>query len=109
VAEFVVAASPVLDERVTPDHRQRGRVRSQAAHWPEPRLESAVVALDAVVGVPGGVVEHFSRELAPIEAAEGEILTALDSFDEVIDAFHKFGDLGTEPRRPATSSCSWTA
>jgi tetratricopeptide (TPR) repeat protein len=36
----------------------------------------------------------FSRELAPIEAAEGEILTALDSFDQIIDAFHKFGDLG---------------
>jgi hypothetical protein len=58
-SEFVVAASQVLDEGVAPDHVGRGLIGSQTAHRPEPRLESSVVAPDAVVGVLGGVVEHF--------------------------------------------------
>ena len=48
-AEFVVAASQVLDERVIPDHVGCGLIGSQTAHRPEPCLESSVVALDAVV------------------------------------------------------------
>jgi hypothetical protein len=62
-AQFVVAASQVLDERVAPDHVARGLIGSQTAHRPEPRLESSVVALDAVVGVTGGVVEHFGEKV----------------------------------------------
>lgn len=33
-----------------------------------------------------------SRELAGLEAKNGDALTALDSFEQVIDAFHKTGD-----------------
>lgn len=35
-----MAASHVLDERVTADHDRRGPIRSQTAHRPKPRLES---------------------------------------------------------------------
>jgi hypothetical protein len=58
-AEFVVAASQVLNEGVAPDHVARGLIGSQTAHRPEPRLEPSVIAFDPVVGVPGGVMEHF--------------------------------------------------
>jgi hypothetical protein len=45
------------------DHRRRGPVRSQAAHWPEPCLESAVIAFDPVVRVLGRVVERVGEEV----------------------------------------------
>ena len=36
----------------------------------------------------------FSRELAGLEAKHGDPLTALETFDDVIDAFHNTGDTG---------------
>jgi methylated-DNA-[protein]-cysteine S-methyltransferase len=53
----MVAATQVLDERVTPDDHPRGRVGLQSPHRPQPPLESSVVALDPVVRVVRGVVE----------------------------------------------------
>jgi hypothetical protein len=61
-AEFVVIASQVLDERVTEDHDRCGRIRSQTSHRPQPRLKSSVVALDAVVPILSGVVEHVGEK-----------------------------------------------
>ena len=62
-AEFVVAASHVLDERMTADHDRRSPIRPQTAHRPEPRLEPSMVALDPIVRIPRGVVEHFWDEV----------------------------------------------
>lgn len=62
-AEFVVAASKVPHERVTPDHHRGGPVAFQAPHGSEPALEAAVVGFDPVVGVLRGVVVHASQQL----------------------------------------------
>ena len=43
--EFVVAATNVLDERMTAHDHAGGAVTFEAAHRTEPRFESAVVAL----------------------------------------------------------------
>ena len=60
---FVVAAAQVLYERVAPGHDRRGPVGPESAHGSEPRLESAVIALDAIVGVLVGVVERVGDQL----------------------------------------------
>jgi cytochrome c-type biogenesis protein len=62
-AEFVVAASEVLHERVTTDHDRRVPIPFQTAHRTEPGLESAVVGFDTVVGVLGGVMVHGGQQL----------------------------------------------
>jgi hypothetical protein len=62
-SEFVVAASQVLDEGMTADHRRRSLFRSQTAHRPQPRLEPSVIALDPIVRILGRVVEHFWKEV----------------------------------------------
>jgi hypothetical protein len=62
-AEFAMAASQVLDERVPADHHTRGPVGSSTAHWPESCLESSVIALDLIVPVSGRVVEHFWEQI----------------------------------------------
>ena len=49
-AEFVVAASEVLDERVSANHYRRCLVGHQSAHRSESRLQPAVIGLG-----PGGV------------------------------------------------------
>ncbi len=49
------AASKVLHEGVASDDHAGGPVRLQSAHWAKPGLEPAVVVLDPVVGVLGGV------------------------------------------------------
>ena len=61
-AEFVVASSQVLDEGMTADHDRCGPIRSQTSHRAEPRLESSVVALDAVVRILRGVVERVGEK-----------------------------------------------
>jgi hypothetical protein len=63
-AEFVVAASKVLHEGGASDGHAGGPVRLEAAHRAEPGLESAVVVLDAVVGVLGGVVMGVGDQVA---------------------------------------------
>jgi hypothetical protein len=62
-AEFVVAASQVLDERMAADHDRRGPIGSQTAHRAEPGFESPVVALDAVVRILRGVVERVGEKV----------------------------------------------
>jgi hypothetical protein len=62
-AEFIVATTQVLQEGMAPEDHPGGRVGLQSTHWPQPRFESAVVALDPVVGVPLGVVEGGGEEL----------------------------------------------
>jgi hypothetical protein len=62
-AEFVVAAPQVLNERVPADYRRRGPVGSSTAHWPESCLESSVIALDPVVPILSGVMEHFWEQV----------------------------------------------
>ncbi len=57
-AEFVVAASEVLHERVALDHNRRSPIPFQAAHRTEPGLQSSVIRFDPVVRVLGGVVVH---------------------------------------------------
>ena len=62
-SEFVVAAAKVLDESVTCDDHGRGAVGLQAAHWPQPCFQSAVIALDSVVRVLHGGVQRLRHEL----------------------------------------------
>ena len=61
-AEFVVAASNVLHERVTADDHPRRMVAFKSPHGTESGFESAVVAFDAVVRVLGAVVERGRDE-----------------------------------------------
>ena len=56
-AEFVVAASQILDERMAADHNRGGPVAPQAAHRAEPGFQSAVIAFDPVVRILGRVVQ----------------------------------------------------
>ena len=60
---FVAAAAQVLNEGVVPDHDRRCSVGLESTHRSEPRLESAVFALDAVIGVLLGVVERVWDQL----------------------------------------------
>ena len=66
-AEFVVAATQVLDEGVTADHHRRGPVAFESTHRTQPRFETAMVGLDPVVlgyesaGAPGRVCRSGSR------------------------------------------------
>ena len=62
-SEFVVAAAKVLDEGVTCDDHGRGAVGLQAAHWPQPCFQSAVIAFDSVVRVLGRVGQRLRHEL----------------------------------------------
>src|ERR1700730_14082077 len=62
-AELVVAATQVLDERVTTNDDPRGGIGLPPAHRPQPRLESAVVTLHLVIRVPRGVVELAREDL----------------------------------------------
>ncbi len=62
-AELVVTASNVLDERVAPDHGQRGPIGSQTAHRFQPRLETAMVPLDPVVRILLGIVNRLRKQL----------------------------------------------
>ena len=57
-AEFVMASSNVLHQRMSA-HDDAGRaVTFQAAHRSEPGLEPAVIALDPIVRILVGVVER---------------------------------------------------
>jgi hypothetical protein len=58
-----VAASQVLNERVTADHVRGSSIRSQSSHWSQSRCESAVVVLDPIVRVLAGVVQRFGEQL----------------------------------------------
>jgi len=62
-AEFTVAASKVLDERMTADHDRRSPVRSKTSHRPKPRFESTVIALDPVARVLGRVMEDIGEQV----------------------------------------------
>jgi len=62
-AEFVVATAQVLNERVTAYHHRRSPISLEPAHRFQPRLESTVAALDAVVPVLLGVVERVRDQL----------------------------------------------
>ena len=55
-AEFVVAASQVLDECVAADNNRGGAVGLETATRSEPGLEPAMVGLDAIVRVRRGHV-----------------------------------------------------
>jgi hypothetical protein len=56
--KFVVTSAQVLDERVA-SHDDAGCPGSfQSAHRAEPGLQAAVIGLDSVVGVLGGVMER---------------------------------------------------
>jgi hypothetical protein len=46
-----MSAANVLDERVPDDHDPGATVLLEPAHRPQPRLQSAVVGLNAIVGV----------------------------------------------------------
>ena len=61
-AQFVVAASDILDKRVTPDHDRSCAVGSQSAHWPQPGFEPAVIALHTVIRILLGVVKRVGNE-----------------------------------------------
>jgi hypothetical protein len=54
--QFVVSSAKVLDERVASDHDASVAVLLEAAHPSKPRLQPAVVALNAVVGMAVGAV-----------------------------------------------------
>jgi len=58
-----VAASQVLDECVPGDHVRRGAIGLESAHWSKPGFESAVVALDTIIGVLVGVVQRLRDQL----------------------------------------------
>ena len=77
-AEFVVAASQVLDKGVAGDDHVGGPVAFEAAHGSEPGLQSSVVCLDPVVGVPGGVVTCTGEELVD-RAGEGPARSVVTS------------------------------
>ena len=62
-AEFVVAASDVLYERVAANHYRRGAIAFEAAHRLQPGLEPAVVRLDPVVRILCSVVQGVGRQL----------------------------------------------
>ena len=62
-AEFVVAASKVLDERVTPHHDRSCPVGSQPSHRSQPGLEPSVIILYPVVGVLLGVMNRVRDKL----------------------------------------------
>ncbi len=51
-AEFVVTSAEVLHERVTAHDHAGAALPFETAHRAEPGLETSVVALDRVVGVP---------------------------------------------------------
>jgi len=65
-SKFVVSASQVLDECVTLDHDRRGAVGLESSHRSEPRLQSAMITLDTIVGVLLGVVEHIRDQLLDV-------------------------------------------
>ena len=49
--EFVVAATDVLDERVTTNDRARGLVAFEATHRTEPRFQATVISFDPIVRI----------------------------------------------------------
>src|SRR5437660_9864903 len=55
--ELVVTSPQVLHEGMAANDHARRAVAFEAAHGPQPVLESSVVGLDPMVGVLGGVVE----------------------------------------------------
>src|SRR6266545_920863 len=55
-SQLVVPSTQVLDEGMPGDHDPGAAVLLAATHRPQPRLESAVVGLDPVVGVPVGAM-----------------------------------------------------
>jgi hypothetical protein len=61
--EFVVPSTHVLHERMAAHDHASGVVAFQASHRTEPRLESAVIALDAIVRILLRVVERDGHEL----------------------------------------------
>jgi hypothetical protein len=61
--EFVVAAAQVLHERVTAGRHRRAAIGLETAHRSQSGLESAVVALEAVVRVSLCVVESTGDQL----------------------------------------------
>jgi hypothetical protein len=62
-AEFVVAATDVLHERMAADDHPGGMVAFESAHWSEPGLQAATVGFDPIVRVLLGVVKRARHEL----------------------------------------------
>ena len=60
--QFVVSAPKVLDEGVPGDDHPGAVVLLEPTHRPQPRLQPAVVALDAVVGVLLGSMPRRREE-----------------------------------------------
>ncbi len=58
-----MAASKILDESMATDHDRRGPICLRAAHWSQPRLETAVVILDPAIRVLLGVMNRFWDQL----------------------------------------------
>ncbi len=61
-AEFVVAASQILDESMSTDHHRGSPISLQSAHWSQSRFEAAMIALHAVVGELLGVVKRVGDQ-----------------------------------------------
>ena len=61
-SEFVVASADVLHQGMTADDHALRVVAFESAHGSESGFESAVVAFDSVVRVPGGVVKRGGYE-----------------------------------------------
>lgn len=62
-AEFVVAAAQVLDEGVSgTDHSGRAKL-FEAAHRPQPSLESSMICFDKVIGIPLGDMTGSGHQL----------------------------------------------
>ena len=61
--ELVVATTEVLNGGVASDQHARRSIRLHPAHGPEPGLEPAVVAFDAVVLILAGVMPCGRKEI----------------------------------------------
>jgi hypothetical protein len=62
-AEFIVPPTQVLQERMAPNDHPGGPVGLQTTDRPQPRLASAVVALDPVVRILLSMVERSGEQL----------------------------------------------
>jgi hypothetical protein len=61
--QLAVASPELLDEAVPGDDHPGTAVLVEPAHWSQPRLETAMVGLDPVVGVPLGAVPRRWEQL----------------------------------------------
>src|SRR4051794_20443986 len=63
-SQFVVSAAKVQHERVPGNDHLSGAVGPQPAHRSQPVLESAVIGLDRVVGIPLDMIQADGMSLS---------------------------------------------